>query len=141
MGKRRKGWNAPEGTNTHHRRPKSRGGSNNSDNLATVPIRHHNAYNMLFGSNPLPHEVAKVLNETWIDPQYEIIVKRREAWKNSQEQNVSSDVTVEKSTASENGSNRQPRLSMPSTPGKSTKSVALALIALAQQILLEDAYA
>lgn len=140
MGKRRKGWNAPEGTNTHHRRPKSRGGSNNSDNLATVPIRHHNAYNMLFGSNPLPHEVAKVLNETWIDPQYEITVKRRGSCKHSQEQNASSDATVAASTASENGLNRRQHLSTLSTQGKSTKSVALALIALAQQILSEDAY-
>lgn len=64
-------------TNQHHRRPKSRGGTNSARNISRVPITHHNAYNLLFGSNPLPHEVARVLSDTWIDPDYEIIVQRK----------------------------------------------------------------
>lgn len=67
--------NKPTGYNVHHRLPKSRGGSGNSSNLSTVPIRLHNIYNELFGSNPTAHEVAQILTDVWIDPRYEIIVR------------------------------------------------------------------
>lgn len=68
-------WHEPSGYNVHHRLPKSRGGSNDSSNLSTVPKRLHNIFNELFGSNPTAHEVAQILTDTWIDPAYEIIVR------------------------------------------------------------------
>ena len=70
-------WQAPKGTNVHHRLPRSRGGSSNASNLSVVPKRLHNMYNELFGSNPTAHEVAEILTETWIDPAYHIIVMRK----------------------------------------------------------------
>ena len=74
-----KKWQRPanEPKNRHHRRPKSRSGSSDPANISVVPIRHHHAYNLLFGSNPLPHEVAKVLTDTWIDPNYKIVVMHK----------------------------------------------------------------
>jgi len=63
--------------NVHHRLPKSRGGCSDSTNLSRVLIQHHEAYNLLFGSNPTAQEVAYVLTNVWIDPMYEIIVRLR----------------------------------------------------------------
>lgn len=63
--------------NVHHRLPSSRGGSSDPTNLSRVPIQHHNAFNLLFGSNPTAHEVAYVLSNVWIDPMYEIVVRLR----------------------------------------------------------------
>ena len=63
--------------NVHHRLPKSRGGCSDPENLSRVPIQHHNAFNLLFGSNPTAHEVAQVLSDVWIDPMYEIVVRLR----------------------------------------------------------------
>lgn len=71
-------WDEPKGYNVHHRLPKSRGGSNNPINLSRVPVAQHNAFNLLFGGNPTPQEVALVLTNIWIDPKYEIICKLRD---------------------------------------------------------------
>lgn len=71
-------WDTPTGYNVHHRLPKSRGGSNAQSNLSKVPIVLHHAFNALFGSNPTAQEVADILTKTWIDPSYEIIVRRRD---------------------------------------------------------------
>lgn len=64
--------------NVHHRLPKSRGGASNPENLSKVLVEHHNAFNLLFGSNPTAQEVAYVLSTVWIDPAYEIVVRLRE---------------------------------------------------------------
>lgn len=61
-------------TNIHHRLPKSRGGTSDSNNLSEVPVYLHEAYNALFGSNATAEEVVKVLSTVWIDPRYEIIL-------------------------------------------------------------------
>jgi len=70
-------WNKPN-YNTHHRLPKSRGGTNASSNLSLVSTELHNAYNVLFGSNPTAHEVASILSAHWIDPAYRLVVVRVE---------------------------------------------------------------
>ena len=61
-----------------HVLPKSRGGANTEENLSTVPVYLHEAYNALFGSNPTPDEVALILTSVWIDPRYEIIVRLKQ---------------------------------------------------------------
>ena len=56
---------------THHRVPKVRGGKGGSN---TIRVRRvlHIAYNQLFSTLD-PEGVAKVLNETWIDPHYKLV--------------------------------------------------------------------
>lgn len=66
-------WNQPN-YNTHHRLPKSRGGTSSERNCSQVPTELHNAYNLLFGSNPTAHEVASILSAHWIDPAYRLVV-------------------------------------------------------------------
>lgn len=67
-------WHEPTGYNVHHRLPASRGGGSFKENLSRVSIKCHNAFNLLFGSNPTAHEVAYVLSNVWIDPRFRIIV-------------------------------------------------------------------
>jgi len=62
--------------NRHHRRCKSHGGTYEKSNISIVPKHVHRAYHLLF-SNGTPHEVARTLNEVWIDPTYELVVRRR----------------------------------------------------------------
>ncbi len=62
--------------NRHHRKPKSKGGGNNKRNIVQVPMDKHIAYHVLFGTMT-PEEVGAELTRTWIDPDYEIIVRRR----------------------------------------------------------------
>jgi len=61
---------------THHRKPKSKGGSDSEVNTITVLRSLHCSYHHLF-ANMLPKEVAKTLNDTWIDPKTELIALRR----------------------------------------------------------------
>lgn len=63
--------------NRHHRRAKADKGSNDPHNISIVPEAHHRAFHNLFGLGK-PHDVAKILNDTWIDPDFELIVRRRE---------------------------------------------------------------
>lgn len=69
-------WCEPK-YNVHHRLPKSRGGSNDNSNLSYVEVEKHQAYNLLFGSNPTAEEVVAVLTAIWIDPSYEITVAKK----------------------------------------------------------------
>lgn len=65
-------------TNVHHRRSKHTGGSNNPSNLSTVPIRAHNEYNRLFRDGHChPREMAQILTDKWIDPEWEMIARRK----------------------------------------------------------------
>jgi hypothetical protein len=61
----------------HHRKPKSLGGTRERRNIALVPEHKHKAFNLLFTGNPTPWKIATVINETWIDPDYEVVVQRR----------------------------------------------------------------
>ena len=64
--------------NWHHRKPKVKGGSGklNSPNMVEVRVDHHRAYHLLFGTEN-PTEVARILTETWIDPDWELIARRK----------------------------------------------------------------
>lgn len=65
--------NAPS---KHHRKPKSRSGNGNHRNISVVPVGKHRAWHVLF-SNKTPHEIAKIISEIWIDPDYEFICVRK----------------------------------------------------------------
>ena len=64
----------------HHRRPRSRGGKNDARNISIVPVHQHRAYHTLF-ANLLPREVALILNNTWIDPDYYLVAIPRKKLK------------------------------------------------------------
>ena len=64
--------------NWHHRKPKILGGSGriSSGNMVEVRVDHHRAFHMLFQTVTVP-EIAAILNETWIDPDWELIARRK----------------------------------------------------------------
>lgn len=62
----------------HHRRPKAYFGSNDKDNISIVPEKLHNCYHALFGHGGDVQNTANILNETWIDKRYFLIVVERE---------------------------------------------------------------
>lgn len=61
---------------THHRRPRSRGGKNNEENLVRVNAKQHDSWHRLF-SNLNPFYIAKIINNIWIDYRYGMVVVRR----------------------------------------------------------------
>lgn len=56
-------------TDIHHRRPRSRGGGNNPENLSGVPVNYHQAWHKLF-ANLSPQEIAAIINDCWLDPDF-----------------------------------------------------------------------
>lgn len=66
----------PKEVDRHHRRPRSRGGSNDASNISIVRRGDHKAYHRLFG-NMLPDEMAAMLTDTWIDPDYYMVAVPR----------------------------------------------------------------
>lgn len=64
------------GTNTHHRVPKFRKGTNDPSNLSVVCIMKHRAFHELFGVKT-PEQIAEELNRKWIDPSKMLIVVDR----------------------------------------------------------------
>ncbi len=56
----------------HHRVPRARNGSNEPPNTVRVNHKKHEAYHILFGIMT-PTEIAELLTETWIDPQYKMV--------------------------------------------------------------------
>jgi len=77
MGKRKKPQ-ANLGNNWHHRKPKKHGGSGriSSGNMIEVDVLKHRAYHLLFGTKN-PEQVAAILTKIWIDPDYELIARRK----------------------------------------------------------------
>lgn len=57
----------------HHRKPKSLGGSDEPSNLVRVTKEKHQAWHLLF-ANSTPDEIARIVNEIWLDPDYEFVV-------------------------------------------------------------------
>ena len=62
--------------NIHHRRPTSLSGTDDDRNISIVPMRVHDAYHLLF-SNLSPQMIAEVLTELWIDPDWEIVARKK----------------------------------------------------------------
>lgn len=67
-------------TNRHHRRSRARGGDTSPRNLVEVDERHHQAFHLLF-PNTHPQEVARILNEIWLDPDWQMTAVRKEPTK------------------------------------------------------------
>jgi hypothetical protein len=60
----------------HHRRPRSKNGTNEPRNISNVSDKKHRAFHLIF-SNWTPYQIAHELNTTWIDPDFEFIVQRK----------------------------------------------------------------
>jgi len=69
-----------EGKNWHHRKAKVNGGSGYipSPNMVEVDVLEHRAYHLLFGTKT-PEQVAAILTKKWIDPDYELVARKRDA--------------------------------------------------------------
>jgi hypothetical protein len=59
----------------HHRKPKSKGGGNHSENISRIKMKHHIAWHVLVGDKD-PEEIAELINEFYLDPEYKFVVKR-----------------------------------------------------------------
>lgn len=60
----------------HHRRPQAQGGAG-SDDVVIVPKHLHRAWHALFNGFLDPHDIAKIINDTWLDSRYVLVVRRR----------------------------------------------------------------
>jgi len=56
----------------HHRRTRSKRGIDYDSNISIVPSNKHEAWHLLF-SNKEPHEIAKIINEVWLDKDYHMV--------------------------------------------------------------------
>lgn len=62
---------------THHRKPRSIGGKSEPRNIVRIPGNKHAAWHLLF-ANFTPEEIARLITETYLDPDYEFIAIRKE---------------------------------------------------------------
>jgi len=60
----------------HHRKPRSLGGKDIDENMSHVSVSKHRAWHTLF-KNFTAEQVAKVINDIWLDPDFKLIVQRR----------------------------------------------------------------
>jgi hypothetical protein len=60
----------------HHRLPRTRGGSNSAANISIVERKLHVAWHQLVG-NMNAQEVARMLSDTWIDPEFYFVAVPR----------------------------------------------------------------
>jgi hypothetical protein len=60
----------------HHRKCRSLGGSDHKRNISLVPPAQHRAWHTLF-ENMTPEMIAFTINEIWLDPDYEFVVRKR----------------------------------------------------------------
>lgn len=60
----------------HHRKCKTNGGTNSSRNISVVPVVQHQAWHTLF-QNYKAEKIAEIITETWCDPDYYFVAKRR----------------------------------------------------------------
>jgi hypothetical protein len=72
---RRKKLKVPRGYNRHHRRPRSRGGSDDEINVSVVDIKQHASWHNLF-SNLDPHTIADIISQRWLDPEFRFVCVR-----------------------------------------------------------------
>jgi len=62
----------------HHRKPKRLGGKGNKKNISIIPEHKHHAWNILTNFNQLlPHQIAEVINEVYLDPEFEFICVKK----------------------------------------------------------------
>ena len=63
------------GESRHHRRPRSRGGTNHPDNISVVKQTDHDHCHALF-SNHTPETICAIVNEKWLDKRYRFVCER-----------------------------------------------------------------
>jgi len=62
----------------YHRKPKSLGGKRETRNITNLPHKTHQAWHLLFQNYPV-ERIAEEINAKFIDPDYELIVRRKNA--------------------------------------------------------------
>ncbi len=66
----------------HHKKPKHLGGKSNKRNLSLLSPLQHTSWNILTNYNQLlPHQIAEVINEKYLDPDYKFICVKRKGGK------------------------------------------------------------
>ena len=66
-----------KGFDRHHRRPRSRGGTDHQRNLSLVPKDLHTCWHKLF-DNHRPETIAAIISDLWLDPDWELIAVRKD---------------------------------------------------------------
>lgn len=61
----------------HHRKPRSIGGKSEPRNVVRIPGHKHAAWHLLF-YNATAEEIARIISDTYLDPDYEFIATRKE---------------------------------------------------------------
>lgn len=61
----------------HHRKPTSIGGENDKRNISYVPRNQHEAWHLIF-TNLSATTICAIINEKWIDPDYEFICRKKQ---------------------------------------------------------------
>jgi hypothetical protein len=62
----------------HHRQCRSNGGKTEKTNLSKVLENQHRAFHTLF-LNKDAYEIAEILNQTWIDPRFYLVVRTKKS--------------------------------------------------------------
>lgn len=65
-----------EATSTHHRKPRSIGGTDAARNCIELCTSKHRAWHAMF-YNYDAHRIAREINDKYLDPDYEFVVVRR----------------------------------------------------------------
>lgn len=60
----------------HHRKCRSNGGKSNKRNISFLEYHLHVAWHILF-KNWKPEQIAKEINEKYLDPDFELVVQKR----------------------------------------------------------------
>jgi hypothetical protein len=67
-----------EAMSRHHRKPRSKGGSDDPSNISWVSTKQHQAWRTLFG-NKDAHTIAQLINELWLPGDTYFAVRRKKA--------------------------------------------------------------
>lgn len=59
----------------HHRKCRSHGGGDNSENCVLIPEKKHQAWHLLF-SNKSPAQIVHDLNNIWLPPEIKLIITK-----------------------------------------------------------------
>lgn len=70
--------------NIHHRRPKAQNGGDDPKNISWVRVERHDAWTLLFPGNLTPHDIARIINDKWLDPDFEFVVRRKSPYMGNQ---------------------------------------------------------
>lgn len=61
----------------HHRKPQAQGGGDEDSNISFVRENKHRAWHLLFSGDMTPEDIAREINEVWLDPDFKLVVVRR----------------------------------------------------------------